>query len=52
MSAVSLSEITDLAIEEVDAELLDNLVRWKYNGGDATITGISGAGSRDGRKYR
>jgi serine/threonine protein phosphatase 1 len=30
-------EITDLAIEEVDAELLDNLVRWKYNGGDATI---------------
>lgn len=30
-------EITDLAIEEVDAELLDNLVLWKYNGGDATI---------------
>ena len=30
-------EITDLAIEKVDAELLDNLVRWKYNGGDATI---------------
>lgn len=30
-------EITDLAVEEVDAELLDNLVRWKYNGGDATI---------------
>ena len=30
-------EITDLAIEEVDAELVDNLVRWKYNGGDATI---------------
>lgn len=30
-------EITDLAIEEVDAELLDNLVLWKYNGGDSTI---------------
>lgn len=30
-------EITDMSIEEVDAELLDNLVTWQYNGSKSTI---------------
>ena len=32
-----MKEITDMAIEELDEEMLDNLVTWQYNGSKSTI---------------
>lgn len=32
-----MKEITDMSIEELDEEMLDNLVNWQYNGGKSTI---------------
>ena len=32
-----MKEITDMSIEELDEEMLDNLVTWKYNGSKSTI---------------
>lgn len=30
-------EITDQSLEEIDDQMLDKLITWKYNGGDTTI---------------
>lgn len=32
-----MKEITDISIEELDAEMLDNLITWQYNGSKSTI---------------
>ena len=32
-----MKEITDMSIEELDEEMLDNLVTWQYNGSKSTI---------------
>lgn len=32
-----MKEITDLSIEELDKEMLDNLLTWQYNGSKSTI---------------
>ena len=32
-----MKEITDMSIEELDEEMLDNLVTWQYNGSSTTI---------------
>lgn len=32
-----MKEITDVSIEEIDSETLDNLVTWQYNGSKTTI---------------
>lgn len=32
-----MKEITDMSIEELDEEMLDNLVNWQYNGSKSTI---------------
>ena len=36
-----MKEITDMAIEELDEERLDNLVTWQYNGSKSTINEFS-----------
>ena len=36
-----MKEITDMAIEELDEEMLDNLVTWQYNGSKSTIDEFS-----------
>lgn len=36
-----MKEITDMSIEELDEEMLDNLVAWKYNGSKSTINEFS-----------
>ena len=40
-----LKEITDMSIEELDEEMLDNLVTWQYNGSKSTIDEFSELGS-------
>ena len=32
-----MKEITDMSIEELDEEMLDNLVTWQFNGSKSTI---------------
>ena len=32
-----MKEITDMSIDELDEEMLDNLVTWQYNGSESTI---------------
>ena len=36
-----MKEITDMSIEELDEEMLDNLVTWQYNGSKSTIDEFS-----------
>lgn len=36
-----MKEITDMSIEELDEEMLDNLVTWQYNGSESTINEFS-----------
>lgn len=36
-----MKEITDLSIEELDEEMLDNLMTWQYNGSKSTIDEFS-----------
>ena len=36
-----MKEITDMSIEELDEEMLDNLVTWQYNGSKSTINEFS-----------
>lgn len=36
-----VKEITDMSIEELDEEMLDNLVTWQYNGSKSTIDEFS-----------
>ena len=40
-----MKEITDMSIEELDEEMLDNLVTWQYNGSKSTIDEFSKLGS-------
>ena len=40
-----MKEITDMSIEELDEEMLDNLVTWQFNGGKSTIDEFSELGS-------
>ena len=36
-----MKEITDMSIDELDEEMLDNLVTWQYNGSKSTINEFS-----------
>ena len=36
-----MKEITDMSLEELDEEMLDNLVTWQYNGSKSTIDEFS-----------
>ena len=36
-----MKEITDMSIEELDEEMLDNMVTWQYNGSKSTIDEFS-----------
>lgn len=40
-----MKKITDMSIEELDEEMLDNLVTWQYNGSKSTIDEFSELGS-------
>ena len=40
-----MKEITDMSIEELDEEMLDNLATWQYNGSKSTIDEFSELGS-------
>ena len=42
---ILMKEITDMSIEELDEEMLDNLVTWQYNGSKSTIDEFSELGS-------
>ena len=45
-----MKEITDMSIEELDEEMLDNLVTWQYNGSKSTIDEFSQLDSESKRE--
>lgn len=45
-----MKEITDMSIEELDEEMLDNLATWQYNGSKSTIDEFSQLDSKSKRE--